>query len=512
MSKLIALGNEVIEFPDTMSDSDIEKALQAQSRPESDIYEKNIKPWLKPTIEGAGGIMGAAAGLPLGPVAAVGGGGLGFAAAKRLYETAERAFKGEKQRPLSESLPEAGKDIVTGAAMEAGGRAAGPILKIAGEGAKYGASALTGVPKWAIDAYANEATRKAVGILESQGVLSSLGKLKNKITGQSETALTKEGQRLAKAIEDAGGIVDIKSVREPFDNLLKEYEGIIKNDPRGIYNKEYAKLKNIYDGYFGGQTQVGVKLTPKVQEIPAGKQDFFNEWGAVEKPAYTKTNIASKPIFTPGAKTQISPTEAWGLQRRLNNLASWEAPQTGAPIDVQGIKRAAREGSTAINGLLDKATKGLSSESKGNYKTLLEVKDDLESLFGSEEKTFRTLSNLNNPAQKVTREKVARIQELLPELDILNQGDIYGASKYFTNPSLNPYSDRSTSTTRTATGALLGSLFGGPVGTAVGILMTSPLALKKAIQIGAPAVKAAAPTGSQLLRISPYVIPRGEQP
>ena len=38
MSKLIALGNEVIEFPDTMSDSDIEKALQAQNQPASKSF------------------------------------------------------------------------------------------------------------------------------------------------------------------------------------------------------------------------------------------------------------------------------------------------------------------------------------------------------------------------------------------------------------------------------------------------------------------------------------------
>jgi len=74
---------------------------------------------VRPVLQGAGAIGGGVAGASLGPVGAVAGGGLGYAAAEELY----KMLGGRESGTLGEELVKAGKNVATGAAMEAGGQA-----------------------------------------------------------------------------------------------------------------------------------------------------------------------------------------------------------------------------------------------------------------------------------------------------------------------------------------------------------------------------------------------------
>lgn len=89
----------------------------------------------RPTVEALGGVGGAIVGTPLGPLGTVGGAGLGYGLAKGGLDTRETAL-GYRQGPSTaeEAVVGGAKDVLMGATMEAGGRAAVQALsKAAGK-------------------------------------------------------------------------------------------------------------------------------------------------------------------------------------------------------------------------------------------------------------------------------------------------------------------------------------------------------------------------------------------
>jgi hypothetical protein len=80
---------------------------------------------VRPTVEALGGVGGAVLGTSLGPLGTVGGSGLGYGLAKGGLDTLETAL-GYRQGPRTaeEAVTEGAKDVLMGATMEAGGRAA----------------------------------------------------------------------------------------------------------------------------------------------------------------------------------------------------------------------------------------------------------------------------------------------------------------------------------------------------------------------------------------------------
>ena len=80
---------------------------------------------VRPTVEALGSAGGAVLGTPAGPLGAVGGAGLGYGLAKGGLDTLETAL-GYRQGPRTaeEAVVGGAKDVLMGASMEAGGRAA----------------------------------------------------------------------------------------------------------------------------------------------------------------------------------------------------------------------------------------------------------------------------------------------------------------------------------------------------------------------------------------------------
>lgn len=68
--------------------------------------------------------------------------------------------------------------------------------------------------------------------------------------------------------------------------------------------------------------------------------------------------------------------------------------------------------------------------------------------------------------------------------DALTKAEELSAAKAFADPGYLPIDATGKSATRMAVGAMTGSYLGGPIGTAIGILATSPMALKQAIKAG----------------------------
>jgi len=86
---------------------------------------RRVISFVRPTVEALGGVGGAIVGTPLGPLGTVGGAGLGYGLAKGGLDTLETAL-GYRQGPSTaeEAVVGGAKDVLMGATMEAGGRAA----------------------------------------------------------------------------------------------------------------------------------------------------------------------------------------------------------------------------------------------------------------------------------------------------------------------------------------------------------------------------------------------------
>jgi hypothetical protein len=86
---------------------------------------RDVIQFVRPTVEALGSAGGAALGTPAGPLGVVGGAGLGYGLAKGGLDTLETAL-GYRQGPgtAEEAVVGGAKDVLMGASMEAGGRAA----------------------------------------------------------------------------------------------------------------------------------------------------------------------------------------------------------------------------------------------------------------------------------------------------------------------------------------------------------------------------------------------------
>jgi hypothetical protein len=86
---------------------------------------RDVIQMVRPSVEALGGVGGAIVGTSLGPLGTVGGSGLGYGLAKGGLDTLETAL-GYRQGPSTaeEAVVGGTKDVLMGATMEAGGRAA----------------------------------------------------------------------------------------------------------------------------------------------------------------------------------------------------------------------------------------------------------------------------------------------------------------------------------------------------------------------------------------------------
>lgn len=105
-------------------------------RKEPGIYERFVRPVLAPTLEvgGAigGGLIGAGAGTLAGPVGtatgAVAGAGLGYGIGKEALNLADVYIGGKPARQGAAQVTEPIRNVLEGAAYEAGGRVAAPLI------------------------------------------------------------------------------------------------------------------------------------------------------------------------------------------------------------------------------------------------------------------------------------------------------------------------------------------------------------------------------------------------
>ena len=139
-------GTIIKGVPDDMSKADLTAKLKANGYDVSKLetpaaapseipapragpttYEK-VREFVAPTVEALGAAGGAVLGTPLGPLGMVGGAGLGYGMAKEAVNLADIYLGGKKPREGAAAVVEPVRNVLEGATLEAGGRAAGELL------------------------------------------------------------------------------------------------------------------------------------------------------------------------------------------------------------------------------------------------------------------------------------------------------------------------------------------------------------------------------------------------
>ena len=123
---------------------------------------RRVMQMVRPTVEALGAAGGGVLGTPLGPAGIVGGAGLGYGLAKGGLDVVEQAL-GYQRAPSSakEALVKGAEDVLTGAALEAGGR--GIVAPAITKGAEY----VSKVKNLKLDTYLKALDGKGDDILQA---------------------------------------------------------------------------------------------------------------------------------------------------------------------------------------------------------------------------------------------------------------------------------------------------------------------------------------------------------
>lgn len=140
IAKRFATG--AINKPTESPAMDIPGELGASHQPPTpDPYlnlKKTASEFYRPMLQGGGAAAGAVIGTgTAGPLGGLAGGGLGYAIGEKTAGIADEMLGLKKPKPLTQQMVESGKDVATGAALEAGGAAIGTGLVGVYQGGKW---------------------------------------------------------------------------------------------------------------------------------------------------------------------------------------------------------------------------------------------------------------------------------------------------------------------------------------------------------------------------------------
>jgi hypothetical protein len=142
--------------------------------------------YVRPALEFGGMLAGGATGAVAGPAGSIAGGGLGYAAGKNIADLIYA-----EQGTLPQELAKTGKDVVQGAAMEAGGQVLGkalPALATAvGKGSVNVLGKLTGTGTAAVENALASGTKTGITINPLKSSTAFDKALRGEITGQEIT-------------------------------------------------------------------------------------------------------------------------------------------------------------------------------------------------------------------------------------------------------------------------------------------------------------------------------------
>lgn len=350
----IVLNNEVLEFPDNMSDEEIKNVLSRQSKQtkpqkEQSFLQKYGESIIRPTLQAAGSTVGGITGGGLGTLAggigavpgAIAGGGTGYAAGEQLYKTIKNLAGETEQESIPEGVKNALKNVVEGSAMEATGMglgtAAGKAVKAAvpkvGGALKNISSSLYNVPKQSIERIVErpDAVKKYVNKDAYEIGLDILDQVK-----QKDAQYTKG---LNKALDDV-----ISTSQK--DNKLVDVSGVINTLQKRAYSIK-------------GMTDEALQQKKELLDRAITLKQYLSDTADKRVSNYLGTTGKQlKPMELASLKksvlNMVSPQEAQALKRQLQESAQFTNDTGFSFMRQDAAGKAIRKASTKAKDAIEK--------------------------------------------------------------------------------------------------------------------------------------------------------------
>ena len=256
--------------------------------------------------ETAGLVGGAIVGAPFGPAGSLAGAALGYGGVKAL----ERGLEGEKAT-LPEAAKTTGKDVMTGAAMEMGGRFAGKL--VGGLIERMSIPAISGVPKVKVAEILENARKLGIELSPAEA------------TGSKGQALYES--MLDKSPFSAGIVTEWRELRQlkPFVELREKLISEGKN-PEQI-EVLGQKIKDQVNSFLGKYKSLGE------QEVNLLRDNILKKMGSSE--TYESIGKTAQEVIAERSKAMYQQANA--LYDRVGELV----PE-GAKVNIGSMKDTAK--------------------------------------------------------------------------------------------------------------------------------------------------------------------------
>lgn len=390
--------------------------------------------------------------------------------------------------------------------------------KNSARGATKVGSALTGVSEKEIETYAKHSDEiNKIAKSADHDAQEMADQLRVKLNETVQSHKKQLNDQITKALESAPKEKNIDIT--PVINSLEKYKARLdpKLDPEAI--REIDDLlsrvrgttvqaeKAPTLGYLAPNEKFAVKMgntTELMNEVPKkytqrlkGKVDSIESvpvtYESSVRQSYPgealfpvgKDEIIELPVGGNSGPKYMANTET--LQKIKTFLkdqasGSFGSTPTGFQVGTRGAN-AAKSAMHEANQLINvHAPKSIASANKG-LSRLHEIEDVMNKSMLAEGKNASSLYAAGSGGNAANAKVLRQLGEETGT-DMLGEAEKLAAARTFGKPSLLPVDATGKTFTRVALGAAGGSLVGGPVGSALGIMFTSPAVLKQAIKTG----------------------------
>ncbi len=225
------------------------------------------------------------------------------------------------------------------------------------------------------------------------------------------------GGQLADAIDSSGKKVNVGPAKAEFNKTISELERQQQEANTPMLQAQIAKIRNAYDRLFS---------------IPGSD--------AKPGPSIDMTTGKAFPTLPPQVADEVSGRTARKLQQDVKSFAKF-SPQLGVSAEESAadtlLRGAAGKSYGAMNSSLDAATDGVSSELKGQYKSLADLERAMEPSFRNPKTVLSTARNLDKDGHTMTRLNLERAKSL--GIDGAEDFDKFTSAAQWSNlPRFNP--------------------------------------------------------------------------
>lgn len=405
----------------------------------------------------------------------------------RLETKAEQA-KADRDQPIGSLVGTLGAGLLTApltpitslkSALALGG--AQGALRAAGESESLGEAANLagqGLLSGGIGFGAGKAAAKGAGLVTKGVEAAGKGakKLSSALTGLTEKEIetyATRGPEVKKLIAQYGDDVEgaADKIREEFASKIQATKSKVYQDMKSVFEKPANQAKTV------DLTKTLEKLENKLGSMSeVNKKLRGGEVSELEEMIKSIKSVSDNPSAVPL-------TAANEIKQFLQDSAKSSYLKGGQIFQRGGLaQQAAKEAANSARTVINEVAPDLAKANKTLF-DLHRIEENINKNLiaaGKPEAGLLAAGRGANNRNTIALQKLGKITDS----DFLQKAEDLAAAKTFANPSILPQDTTGKSVARIGLGTALGALGGGAAGAGVGAALTSPMALKLAIDAG----------------------------